>query len=167
MTDSADKNVIEKYQGVNKVFDSIKEVKTKKGKEDEEGWTNFDEDDTGVRKLILPSSDDVRGGGVSHICLILNDPDLPEVPKKFKQVPIIVNPRDCVSKEYIRDNIKSNLKVIFGCPLSCSSTVSLITPPNSVGLRSGSGILANSENSSTIRLNSSVWRTIILVILSS
>jgi len=112
MTDSSERNVVEKYQGVNKVFESIKENKKENKEEDEEGWTSFDDTDTGVRKLILPSSDDVRGGGIAHICLILNDPDLPEVPKKFKQVPIIVNPRDCVSKDYIRDNIKSNLKMI-------------------------------------------------------
>ena len=149
MTDSAEKNVIEKYQGVNKVFDSIKEVKTKKGKEDEEGWTNFDEDDTGVRKLILPSSDDVRGGGVSHICLILNDPDLPEVPKKFKQVPIIVNPRDCVSKEYIRDNIKSNLKVI-----EHNRFMNRISPHNKTALIvSGGPYLDIKELKDTIKKN--------------
>ena len=112
MTDNSERNVVEKYQGVNKVFDSIKENLKENKKEDEEGWASFEDTDTGVRKLILPSSDDVRGGGISHICLILNDPDLPEVPKKFKQVPIVVNPRDCVSKDYIRDNIKSNLKMI-------------------------------------------------------
>ena len=149
MTDSAEKNVIEKYQGVNKVFDSIKEVKIKKGKEDEEGWTNFDEDDTGVRKLILPSSDDVRGGGVSHICLILNDPDLPEVPKKFKQVPIIVNPRDCVSKEYIRDNIKSNLKVI-----EHNRFMNRISPHNKTALIvSGGPYLDIKELKDTIKKN--------------
>ena len=149
MTDSAEKNVIEKYQGVNKVFDSIKEVKIKKGKEDEEGWTNFDEDNTGVRKLILPSSDDVRGGGVSHICLILNDPDLPEVPKKFKQVPIIVNPRDCVSKEYIRDNIKSNLKVI-----EHNRFMNRISPHNKTALIvSGGPYLNIKELKDTIKKN--------------
>ena len=149
MTDSAEKNVIEKYQGVNKVFDSIKEVKIKKGKEDEEGWTNFDEDNTGVRKLILPSSDDVRGGGVSHICLILNDPNLPEVPKKFKQVPIIVNPRDCVSKEYIRDNIKSNLKVI-----EHNRFMNRISPHNKTALIvSGGPYLDIKELKDTIKKN--------------
>ena len=149
MTDSREKNVIEKYQGVNKVFDSIKEVKIKKGKEDEEGWTNFDEDNTGVRKLILPSSDDVRGGGVSHICLILNDPNLPEVPKKFKQVPIIVNPRDCVSKEYIRDNIKSNLKVI-----EHNRFMNRISPHNKTALIvSGGPYLNIKELKDTIKKN--------------
>jgi|TARA_B100001123_G_scaffold278365_1_gene309794 hypothetical protein len=112
MQDSSERNVIEKYQGVNKVYESIQETKVKEGKEDEEGWTSFDDEDTGIRKLILPSSDDVRGGGIAHLSLILNDPELPQVPKKFRQVPIIVNPRDCVSKDYIRDNIKSNLKMI-------------------------------------------------------
>ena len=149
MTDNSERNVVEKYQGVNKVFDSIKENLKENKKEDEEGWASFEDTDTGVRKLILPSSDDVRGGGISHICLILNDPDLPEVPKKFKQVPIVVNPRDCVSKDYIRDNIKSNLKMI-----DHSRFMHRISPHNQTALIvSGGPYLNIKELKDTIKEN--------------
>jgi hypothetical protein len=81
-----------KYQGVNKVYKKIKDKK--------------------IRKLLLPSGDMVLGGGFTHLVLIISDPKLEEPNDQLKQVPIVVNPRDCVPKDYIRDNIKSNMKII-------------------------------------------------------
>ena len=82
-----------KYQGVNQLIEKIN--KTVK-----------------VRKEVLPSGDQVLGGGHTHLCLLINNKDLPDTPKSLKQVPIHVNPRDCVPKDYIRNNIKDNIKLI-------------------------------------------------------
>ena len=81
------------YYGVNKVWDSLK------GNKD-------------IRKFILPSGDKVNGGGFTNLMLILNDSSLPTIPADLQRVPIVVNPRDCVPKDYIRNNIRDNLKLI-------------------------------------------------------
>ena len=88
-------NAPEKYQGTNKVIDSL--PKGKKG---------------GVRRWVIPSQDMVRGGGHTHLVAILNGKDIPELPKKILSVPIIVHPRDCVPKDFIKDNIQNNMKLI-------------------------------------------------------
>ena len=79
---------------INKVFEQIK---TKK---------------SGIRKKVLPSGDNVLGGGHTHLAVILHDKKLPELTPSLKSVPIVVNPRDCVPKDYIRDNIRANMKLI-------------------------------------------------------
>ena len=83
----------EAYQGVNKVWDSLKGNKE-------------------IRKNILPSGDKVLNGGFTHLMILLNDKKLDDIPADLKRVPIVVNPRDCVPKDYIRNNIKDNLKLI-------------------------------------------------------
>ena len=93
--DEDKKNAPEKYQGTNKVVDKLP-----KGKKD------------GVRRWVIPSQDLVRGGGYTHLSVILNDKKLKDLPKKLLTVPIVVHPRDCVPKDFIRDNIKSNMKLI-------------------------------------------------------
>ena len=65
-----------------------------------------------VRHWKLPSGDMVRGGGHTHLVLVVNNKDLPKVPDQILQVPIVVNPRDCVPKDYIRNNIKTNMTLI-------------------------------------------------------
>ena len=92
--DEQNRIVPEEYQGVNKVF---KKIKTKKN---------------GIRKQVLPSGDIVLGGGHTHLAVILHDKNLPDLSPSLKSVPIIVNPRDCVPKDYIRTNIKDNMKLI-------------------------------------------------------
>ena len=62
---------------------------------------------------------------------------------------------------------KSNVNFTSGCPLSCNNIVPLRNSLKFVGRQSGSGIRANCENSSTIRLSSLVWRTMTSVIRSS
>ena len=93
--DEDENSALEKYQGTNKVIDSLP-----KGKKD------------GVRRWVIPSQDKVRDGGYTHIAIVLNDKKLEDLPKSLLNVPIIVHPRDCVPKDFIRDNIKSNLKLI-------------------------------------------------------
>jgi len=65
-----------------------------------------------IKNNILPSEDLVRGGGNTHLLLIVNDDKLPSPPRHLFSVPIKVNPRDCVPKEDIRGNIKTNFKLI-------------------------------------------------------
>ena len=65
-----------------------------------------------IKNNILPSEDLVRGGGNTHLLLIVKDDKLPSPPRHLFSVPIKVNPRDCVPKEDIRGNIKTNFKLI-------------------------------------------------------
>ena len=89
-----DKNIPDKkYHGTNTLTDRLKGHKT-------------------IRRWIIPSQDKVRGGGFTHMALILHDKSLPDIPKSLLSVPIVVNPRDCVPKDFIRDNIRNNLKLI-------------------------------------------------------
>tara|TARA_R110000868_G_scaffold1985_3_gene15688 strand:- start:500 stop:2893 length:2394 start_codon:yes stop_codon:yes gene_type:complete len=101
----------ERYHGVKNVFDSVKTQMVNKEEEDTEGWTVFEEED-GVRKYILPSQDKVAGGGHTHLVLFLHDTSLENIPKQLKSVPIIVHPRDCVPRDYINNNIKTNMTLI-------------------------------------------------------
>ena len=81
------------YFGVNKIWEKLK------GNKD-------------IRKHILPSGDKVKEGGFTHFMIVLNDKELENIPADLQRVPIVVNPRDCVPKDYIRNNIKDNLKLI-------------------------------------------------------
>ena len=90
--DTDEKKPPKEYQGTNKVYDNLPKNK--------------------LSKFVIPSDDKVRGGGYTHLCGIVNDKKLPKPPKNLFSVPIKVNPRDCVPKDYIRDNIKENMKLI-------------------------------------------------------
>jgi len=83
----------EAYQGVNKVVAKL--IKNKKAK-----------------TVVLPSSDRVAEGGYTHLVFSTADLSLPNLPSSVQSVPIHVNPRDCVPKDYIRNNIISNIKNI-------------------------------------------------------
>jgi len=65
-----------------------------------------------TKKYILPSEDDVTGGGRCHIAVIINKGTIDALPRELLQVPIIVNPKDCVPKEDIMGNIRTNMKII-------------------------------------------------------
>ena len=80
------------YQGVNEVFESIDKKK--------------------FRRHVLPSGDRVKGGGFTHLIVALMNKKLEGIPAELQRVPIVVNPRDCVPKDYIRGNIKANMKLI-------------------------------------------------------
>ena len=109
--DDDDKLPEEKYQGMKNLFDSIATKKINEEKTTEDGWTSFDEKSV-VRKHVLPSDDRVIDGGRTHLVVFLHDEKLEDIPAELKQVPIVVHPRDSVPKEYIRNNIKTNLKHI-------------------------------------------------------
>jgi len=109
--DDDDKLPEEKYQGMKNLFDSIATKKINEEKTTEDGWTSFDENSV-VRKHVLPSDDRVVDGGRTHLVVFLHDENLEDIPAELKQVPIVVHPRDSVPKEYIRNNIKTNLKHI-------------------------------------------------------
>ena len=109
--DNKDRTPEDKYQGMKNVFDSIATKKINEEKTTEDGWTSFDEKAT-VRKYVLPSDDRVLDGGRTHLVVFLHDEKLDDIPAELKQVPIVVHPRDSVPKEYIRNNIKTNLKHI-------------------------------------------------------
>mgnify|MGYP003116801032 CR=1 FL=1 len=101
----------EAYQGVKKVFDSVTTKKVNAEKTTEDGWTKFDEK-TSTRKHVLPSSDRVLPAGHTHLAVFLHTTEVADIPEDLKRVPIVVHPRDSVSKEYISNNIKTNMKVV-------------------------------------------------------
>lgn len=76
----------------------------------------------GKRIYIIPSTDRVNGGGITHIVALLNDPALPDLPDNFRKAPIIVRPRDSMPKEYIINNINENLNIIkrWGMVRNCT-----------------------------------------------
>ena len=87
--DADDKEPAEEHQGVNKLWEEVKE------RED-------------VNKYLLPSMDPVLGGGITHLALITEL----SLPKYKARVPIVVRPQDCVPSEDIQNNIKANLPKI-------------------------------------------------------
>ena len=101
----------EKYHGVKHVFDSVKTKKVDQKETTKDGWTSFDEKST-TRKHLLPSQDKVAGGGHTHLVVFLHGPTIEDIPNQLKSVPIVVHPRDCVPKDYIKNNIKSNMTLI-------------------------------------------------------
>ena len=103
-----DKIPEEKFQGMKKLFDSIPTKKLHEEKTTDDGWTTFDEK-SHVRKHVLPSDDKVLGGGRTHLVVFLTNETVSDIPPELKQVPIVVHPRDSVPKEYIRNNIITNL----------------------------------------------------------
>ena len=109
--DEDDKIAEEHFQGVKEVFDSVATKKVDAQETTEDGWTNFDEKST-TRKYLLPSGDKVAVGGHTHLAVFLHDPKLEDVPEDLKRVPIVVHPRDCVPKDYIKSNIQANMKLL-------------------------------------------------------
>jgi hypothetical protein len=80
------------------------------------------EDNLGVNKLVkeieayakvvLPSSDGVLGGGITHLCFVANKKGVEKLPDDLTRVPIVVTPRDSRPKEEIINNVKENKKLI-------------------------------------------------------
>ena len=88
--DSEDKIPAKKHQGVNILVKNLEKVK----------------------RIILPSSDPVKDGGVTHYCMVYNPAITPPLPDSLLNVPIVVHPRDCVDQEYIQSNIMANMKLM-------------------------------------------------------
>jgi hypothetical protein len=82
----------EEHQGTNRLFKKLK--------------------DEGKRIAVVPSTDKVKGGGITHLVVLLNNKELEDIRKDIMMVPIVVQPRDSMPKEYILNNIKENMKLI-------------------------------------------------------
>ena len=74
----------------------------------------FDKDvDKDYQKAILATGDQVVGGGITNLAIVLSDSKLKLPPKmNTGRVPIKVNPQDCMPKEHIRTNIEENIKKV-------------------------------------------------------
>jgi len=64
------------------------------------------------RKKVLPSQDRIVEGGITHLAVIINNDNIPDIPENFTNVPIVIQPRDCMPKEDIQNNVKQNTKII-------------------------------------------------------
>jgi hypothetical protein len=82
----------DEFLGTNRLIESI-------GKED-------------MRCFVLPSQDKVKGGGTVHLAVRLKTEDLDGLPKSLSRTPIIIQPKDCVPKQEIFDNINENIDLI-------------------------------------------------------
>lgn len=63
-------------------------------------------------KVVLPSSDGVLGGGITHLCFVANKKGVQKLPDELTRVPIVVTPKDSRPKEEIINNVKENKKLI-------------------------------------------------------
>ena len=116
-------------------------------KEDYQGVNKFVNNNKKFKHIVLPSSDKVLGGGFTHLCVILNDSKLGPLPSGVQAVPIHVNPRDCVPKDYIRNNIITNTKSISNWIAKCKAI------PNQAILVSGGPYLNIKDLKQTIKDN--------------
>ena len=66
----------------------------------------------GTRIFVLPSQDKVKDGGTVHLAVRLKTDDLADLPKELNRTPIIIQPKDCVPKDDILDNINDNVELI-------------------------------------------------------
>jgi len=82
----------EEYLGTNRL---VKSIKNKRG-------------------LVLHSTDRVKGGGYTHLAVVLMDDKIPNLPAPLTRMPIVVKPRDSVEKEVITDNVYENMSLIGG-----------------------------------------------------
>ena len=51
-------------------------------------------------------------GGITHLAVVLTDDSLDDIPETLGRSPIIVQPKDCMPKEDILNNVKKNTSVI-------------------------------------------------------
>lgn len=63
-------------------------------------------------KVVLPSSDMVKDGGITHLCFVARKEGLPKLPDELTRVPIVVTPKDSRPKEEIINNVIENKKLI-------------------------------------------------------
>ena len=63
-------------------------------------------------KIVLPSIDGVKDGGVTHLCFVSMKKDLKKLPEELTRVPIVVTPKDSRPKEEIINNVLENKKLI-------------------------------------------------------
>ena len=54
----------------------------------------------------------MKDGGTVHLAVRLKTDDLADLPKELNRTPIIIQPKDCVPKDDILDNINDNVELI-------------------------------------------------------
>ena len=84
-----DGDVPEEYRGIIKTFEEIKDK----------------------NRYILPSDDPTALGGFVHLGVV-TDPSVKKFPEELIRRPIVVKPKDCVSSDYIINNIKTNVQTL-------------------------------------------------------
>ena len=111
------------YETVKSDFENLKHVpilvfddyfsKDKEGRmPDNDGVNQLMKEITAYGKVVLPSSDAVLGGGVTHLCFVAMKQGLPKIPDELTRVPIVVTPKDSRPKEEIINNVLENKKLI-------------------------------------------------------
>ena len=83
----------EEHQGTNRL---VKELTEKDGKP----------------CVVLPSTDRVKGGGITHLAVCRNTDKAGPLPDSLLRVPIVVQPRDSMPKDDIIKNINENVNLI-------------------------------------------------------
>ena len=79
---------------------------------DNDGVNQLMKEITAYGKVVLPSSDAVMGGGITHLCFVAMKQGLPKIPDELTRVPIVVTPKDSRPKEEIINNVLENKKLI-------------------------------------------------------
>jgi hypothetical protein len=80
--------------------------------EDNLGVNKLTKEIEAYAKLVLPSSDPVLGGGITHLVFVATQKGVAKLPDELTRVPIVVTPKDSRPKEEIIDNVKQNKKLI-------------------------------------------------------
>ena len=80
--------------------------------EDNLGVNKLTKEIEAYAKLVLPSSDPVLGGGITHLVFVATQKGVTKLPDELTRVPIVVTPKDSRPKEEIIDNVKQNKKLI-------------------------------------------------------
>jgi len=118
-------NNITDYDKLKSLFNNIKHVpillfddyysKDKNGgmpPEGVQGVHKFVKEIEAFGKVVLPSSDAISVGGITHLCFVAMKKGTPGLPEEILRVPILVTPKDSRPREEIIDNIKANKKLI-------------------------------------------------------
>jgi len=85
--------------------------KEKEVPEEHSGIIKTFKEATERNKYVLPSGDMTAFGSHVHLAVLLKK-EVKELPPELIRTPIIVKPKDCVSSDYIRSNIKENIRLI-------------------------------------------------------
>jgi len=113
------------YETVKQDYENLKHIpilvfddyftKDKAGKlphKDNLGVNKLMKELTAYGKVVLPSSDPVLGGGITHLTFVANKKGIKALPEELTRVPIVVTPKDSRPKQEIIDNVLANKKLI-------------------------------------------------------
>ena len=65
-----------------------------------------------IDEKFFHSSDPVRGGGITHLAIVIHNDSLANLPDSLNHVPIIVKPKDCMPKIILRIILKIMSRVL-------------------------------------------------------